>query len=146
MGRKKKINSNPNKKIISFIITFLMMATGVYYYGLNYVPQKWYDTQTMLHNQTEAYYVNQWCTSDFGRKEAVLWDMTRVDCLAKDYAIEFDFAKKWAESIGQSLYYSKLTGKKPAVALILTSLTDYKYVKRIERLDNGIKIFLIKAY
>ena len=146
MGRKKKINSNPNRKIISFIITFLMMATGVYYYGLNYVPQKWYDTQTMLPNQTEAYYVNQWCTSDFGRKEAVLWDMTRVDCLAKDYAIEFDFAKKWAESIGQSLYYSKLTGKKPAVALILTSPTDYKYVKRIERLDNGIKIFLIKAY
>ena len=146
MGRKKKINSNPNNKIISFIITFLMMATGVYYYGLNYVPQKWYDTQTMLPNQIEAYYVNQWCTSDFGRKEAVLWDMTRVDCLAKDYAIEFDFAKKWAESIGQSLYYSKLTGKKPAVALILTSPTDYKYVKRVERLDNGIKIFLIKAY
>ena len=146
MGRKKKVNSNPNKKIISFIITFLMMATGVYYYGLNYVPQKWYETQTMMPNQNESYYVNQWCTSDFGRKEAILWDMTRVDCLAKDYAIEFDFAKKWAESIGQSLYYSKMTGKKPAVALILTSLTDYKYVKRVERLDNGIKIFLIKAY
>ena len=146
MGRKKKINSNPNGKIISFTITFLMMATGVYYYGLNYVPQKWYEEQTMLPNQTEAYYVNQWCTSDFGRKEAVLWDMTRVDCLAKDYAIEFDFAKKWAESIGQSLYYSKMTGKQPAVALILTSPTDYKYVKRIERLDNGIKVFLIKAY
>ena len=54
--------------------------------------------------------------------------------------------KKWAESVGQSLYYSKLTGKKPAVALILTGLTDYKYVKRIERLDNDIKVFLIKAY
>ena len=146
MGRKKKVNSNPNKKIISFIITFLMMATGVYYYGLNYVPQKWYETQTMMPNQNESYYVNQWCTSDFGRKEAILWDMTRVDCLTKDYAIEFDFAKKWAESIGQSLYYSKMTGKKPAVTLILTNLTDYKYVKRIERLDHGIKIFLIKAY
>ena len=146
MGRKKKINSNPNNKIISFIITFLMMATGVYYYGLNYVPQKWYDTQTMLPNQIEAYYVNQWCTSDFGRKEAVLWDMTRVDCLAKDYAIEFDFAKKWAEAVGQSLYYSKMTGKKPAIALILSSIADYKYLKRIERLDNDIKVFLIKAY
>ena len=146
MGRKKKSDCGSNKKIISFILTFLMMATGIYYYGLNYVPQKWYDVQTMLPNQNESYYVSQWCTSDFGRKEAVLWDMTRVDCLAKDYAIEFDFAKKWAESIGQSLYYSKMTGKQPAVALILTSLTDYKYVKRIERLDNGIKIFLIKAY
>ena len=67
MGRKKK--ANPNKKIISFVITFLMMATGVYYYGLNYVPQKWYETQTMLPNQVESYYVNQWCTPDFGRKE-----------------------------------------------------------------------------
>ena len=88
MGRKKK--SNPNKRIISFLVTFLMMAGGVYYYGLNYVPQKWYDVQTMMPNQVESYYVNQWCTSDFGRKEAVLWDMTRVDCLAKDYAVEFD--------------------------------------------------------
>lgn len=144
MGRKKKKNSN--NKIITFVITFLLMASGVYYCGLNYVPQKWYETQTMMPNQTESYYQNQWCTSDFGRKEAILWDMTRVDCLTKDYAIEFDFAKKWAESIGQSLYYSKLTGKKPAVALILTAPTDYRYVKRIERLDNNIKIFLIKAY
>ena len=122
------------------------MATGVFYFGLNYVPQKWYESQMMLPNQTESYYVNQWCTSDFGRKEAVLWDLTRVDCLAKDYAIEFDFAKKWAESVGQSLYYSKLTGKKPAITLILTSPSDYRYVKRVERLDNNIKIFLIKAY
>ena len=144
MGRKKKVNHQT--KIISFVVTFLLMATGIYYIGLNYVPQKWYETQQMMPNQIEAYYVNQWCTSDFGRKEALLWDMTRVDCLAKDYAIEFDFAKKWAESIGQSLYYSKMTGKKPAVALILTSPADYRYVKRVERLDKGIKIFLIKAY
>lgn len=144
MGRKKKINSQ--KRVISFAVTFLLMLTGVYYFGLNYVPKKWYEEQTMRPNQVESYYVNQWCTSDFGRKEVVLWDATRVDCLAKDYAIEFDFAKKWAESIGQSLYYSKMTGKKPAVALILTAPTDYRYVKRIERLDNGIKIFLIKAY
>ena len=72
--------------------------------------------------------------------------MTRVDCLAKDYAIEFDFAKKWAESAGQSLYYAKMTGKAPAVVLILTNITDYRYVKRIERLDKGIRIFLVKAY
>ena len=142
MGRKKK-SSN---KTIHFIVTFILMATGIYYFGLNYVPQKWYETQMMRPNQVESYYQNQWCTSDFGRKEVILWDMTRVDCMTKDYAIEFDFAKKWAESIGQSLYYSKLTGKNPAVVLILTTPTDYRYVKRIELLDNGIKVFLIKAY
>lgn len=146
MVRKKKNYAPGKNRILHFIVVFMMMLTGVYYLGLNYVPQKWYDVQTMMPNQVESYYVDQWCTGDFGRKEAILWDMTRVDCLAKDYAVEFDFAKKWAESIGQSLYYSKMTGKKPAVTLILTSLADYKYVKRIERLDNGIKIFLIKAF
>ncbi|MBR6126725.1 hypothetical protein IKQ21_03485, partial [bacterium] len=147
MGRKRKINLSVGKnKIWHFVVTFALMATGIYYLGLNYVPQKWYETQTMLPNQVESYYVDQWCTSDFGRKEAILWDLTRVDCLAKDYAIEFDFAKKWAESVGQALYYSKMTGKAPAVTLILTSPLDYRYVKRIERLDHGIKIFLIKAF
>ena len=141
MARKKYQN-----KTVHFIITFLLMATGIYYFGLNYVPQKLYETQTMKPNQVEAYYQNEWCTPDFGRKEVILWDMTRVDCITKDYAIEFDFAKKWAESIGQALYYSKLTGKAPAVVLILTNPTDYRYAKRIERLDNGIKLFLIKAY
>lgn len=142
MAKKKSVSN----KTMHFVVTLLLMATGLYYLGLNYVPQKLYETQTMKPNQVESYYQNQWCTADFGRKEAVLWDMTRVDCLTKDYAIEFDFAKKWAESIGQSLYYSKLTGKAPAVVLILTSLNDYKYVKRVERLDKDIKIFLIRAY
>ena len=145
MGRKKK-QTIGKKKIISFGITFVLMVTGLYYVGLNTVPHKWYETQQMMPNQQEAYYVKQWCTSDFGRREAILWDMTRVDCLAKDYAVEFDFAKKWAESVGQALYYSKMTGKLPAVVLILTSPIDYRYVKRVERLDYGIKIFLIKAY
>ena len=141
MARKKYQN-----KTVHFIITFLLMATGIYYFGLSYVPQKLYETQKMKPNQVEMYYENEWCTPDFGRKEVILWDMTRVDCMTKDYAIEFDFAKKWAEAIGQSLYYSKLTGKFPAIVLILTSPTDYRYVKRIERLDNGIKVFLIKAF
>ena len=140
MARKYK------NKTIHFIITFLLIATGIYYFGLNYVPQKLYETKKIKPNQVELYYENEWCTPDFGRKEVILWDMTRVDCMTKDYAIEFDFAKKWAESIGQSLYYAKLTGKAPAVVLILTSPTDYRYVKRIERLDNGIKVFLIQAF
>lgn len=143
---KKKSKSIGKNRVLHFVLIFALMATGIYYLGLNYVPQKWYETQTMMPNQVESYYVNQWCTDDFGRKEAILWDMTRVDCLTKDYAIEFDFAKKWAESIGQALYYSKMTGKEPAVVLILTSPEDYRYVKRIERLDNQIKLFLVKAF
>lgn len=51
--------------------------------------------------------------------EYKLEDNTRVDCLTPDYAVEFDFASKWAESIGQSLYYAQKTKRKPAVVLIM---------------------------
>lgn len=134
------------KKIINFVITLALIACGGFYFWLDYVPKELYETQLMQPGNVEAYYVDKWCTPDFGRKEVILWDRTRVDCLTKEYAIEFDFAKKWAESIGQSLYYSKMTGKLPAVVLILTDWTDMKYVKRVERLDKGIKIFLIKTF
>ena len=46
MARKKYQN-----KTVHFIITFLLMATGIYYFGLNYVPQKLYETQKMKPNQ-----------------------------------------------------------------------------------------------
>ena len=35
------------------------------------------------------------------------------------HAVEFDFANKWAESIGQALHYQYMTGKKAMVVLIL---------------------------
>ncbi len=133
-------------KVITFIFSLLFIAGGFMYLGLNYVPKSLYNTQTMKSGQTEAYYVEQWCTPSFGKKEFRLWDMTRVDCLTKDYAIEFDFAKKWAESVGQSLYYSEMTHKKPAVVLILTNWTDMRYVKRVERVNKDIQIFLVKAF
>lgn len=134
------------KKLFSFVISFLFVVIGFVFGGLNFVPKELYETQTMKPNQKEAYYVEQWCKPDFGKREVVLWDLTRVDCLTKDYAIEFDFAKKWAESVGQALYYAKMTGKKPAVVIILRQISDIKYVKRIERVDSGIKIFLVKAF
>lgn len=40
-----------------------------------------------------------------------LSDNTRVDCMTDTLAVEFDFANKWAECIGQALYYGKQTKK-----------------------------------
>ena len=91
---------------------------------------------------TEKDYVNMYCT---GIKEYVLEDKTRVDCLTDEYAIEFDYEKKQAESIGQSLYYSKKTGKKPAVAIITNGENDLKYIQRIKETDEKITIFEIPA-
>ena len=90
----------------------------------------------------EADYVNAYCK---GIVEYELPDHTRVDCLTDNYAIEFDYAKKWAESIGQSLYYAKMTGKKPAVAIIVKKPTDRHYIERIKKVDKDIQIFVIKA-
>ena len=91
----------------------------------------------------EKDYVKEYC---HGNIEYKLPDMTRVDCVQDGYAIEFDWGKKWAESIGQSLYYAKATGLKPAVAIIMKSPNDERYIERIQRVDKDITIFRIKAY
>ncbi len=97
----------------------------------------------ILNPQTEKDFVNNYC---YGFTEYTLPDNTRVDCIHNGYAIEFDFAKKWAEAIGQSLYYAKVTGFKPAIAIIMKSPDDEKYIERIQWVDKDITIFRIKAY
>ena len=71
------------------------------------------------HLHPERVYQDQWCAKAGGVTEYVLDDGSRVDCLTDDYAIEFDFGPKWAEAIGQALYYGIRTARKPGVVLIL---------------------------
>lgn len=94
----------------------------------------------------ERHYQTLLCNELGGEMEYVLKDKTRVDCLTDEYAIEVDFAKKWAEGIGQSLYYAHMTGKKPAVGFIINTKKDQRYFKRLNALAKKyeIKIFLIK--
>ena len=63
-------------------------------------------------------------------------DKTRVDCLTDTYAVEFDFANKWAESVGQALHYGLMTGKKPKVVLILDNNKQMVYFKRVQKLAD----------
>jgi hypothetical protein len=69
----------------------------------------------------EKDYQVMFCNQMSGTMEVRLLDATRVDCLTDEYAIEVEFAHKWAESVGQSLYYAQQTGKKPGVALIIAN-------------------------
>ena len=92
--------------------------------------------------QNEKYYQTIMCNELSGKIEYILKDRTRVDCLTNDYAIEVDWAKKWAEGVGQSLYYAEMTNKKPAVALIVGN-NDQKYIKRVEVLSKKLNIKLI---
>lgn len=78
----------------------------------------------------EADYVNHHCK---GEIEHVLSDKTRIDCLNDDYAIEYDWGKKWAEALGQSLYYSAMTGKKAGIVLIVNKRTKDRYLKRLNK-------------
>lgn len=56
----------------------------------------------------------------------------RIDCLLPGHAVEFDFAPKWPECVGQALYYAKKTGKAPACALIVEDQDkEWQYVVRL---------------
>lgn len=63
--------------------------------------------------------------------EVALPDKTRCDCLTDSHAIEFDFGSKWAEAIGQALYYAIQTGKKAGIVLILEDQKDLNYWIRL---------------
>jgi len=94
----------------------------------------------------ESYYQNKHCK---GHVEYKLDDNTRVDCLTKDLAIEFDFANKWAEGVGQALYYSAKTGKKATVALIMENKEhDQKYLKRLYKIrsKHNLDLKIIEIY
>ncbi len=92
------------------------------------------------HLHEEAEYQKVWCALHNGVTEYENKDFTRVDCLTATHAVEFDFAKKWAESIGQALYYSLMTGKRGMVVLILENprreKVYYKRVKRLSKIHN----------
>ena len=93
---------------------------------------------------TEKDYQVLWCEQQNGIIEYELPDKTRVDCLTDEYAIEVEFARKWYEAIGQSLYYSIMTGKKPGIALIVKN-GDERYLKRLYRVSEkyNIRIWII---
>ncbi len=94
-------------------------------------------TLTLLqgkHLHKERAYQEHFCKGLGGISEYVLEDRTRVDCLCDEFAIEVDFASKWAESIGQSLYYAHKTNKKAAVLLIIED--EEKEIKYLQRLQS----------
>lgn len=83
---------------------------------------------------SENTYQKLWCDKHNGVMEYRLNDKTRVDCLTDTLAVEFDFANKWAECIGQALYYGRQTNRQPACVLIMErGEKDMKYLKRLRR-------------
>lgn len=118
-------------KKLCIILSFIFISTG---------------TGLAKHLHLEKEYQDAYARKVNGAVEVVLNDGARVDILTPDYAIEVDFAQKWAESIGQSLYYAICTERKPAVLLILENpLKDFKYLMRLRTVAEkyNITIFTI---
>lgn len=94
----------------------------------------------VIHHHSESSYQHAWCSINNGIEEFENSDFTRVDCLTDTHAVEFDFADKWAESIGQALHYSYMTGKRPMVVLILENpekqLCYFERVQNLGRIGN----------
>lgn len=88
-------------------------------------------TAYSAHLHPEKWYQDKWCAENKGQSEVVLPDKTRADCITKSNVIEFDFAHKFYEAIGQSLYYSLQTGKKAGIVLIIENPGERKYWIRL---------------
>ncbi len=88
------------------------------------------------HAENERFYQEKYCMGDL---EVRLADNTRIDCKTARHAIEYDFAKKWAEAIGQSLHYGRMSTKKPGIVLIV--VTPSKDCKHVQRAKDNIKHF-----
>lgn len=84
----------------------------------------------------ERHYQEVWCNEHGGQTEVIQPDRTRVDCITYAHALEFDFASKWAEALGQALHYGRLTGLRAGIVLIVENPRDMRYVERLrENID-----------
>ena len=101
-----------------------------------------------LAKQPESHYQRKWCEAQHGRTEVRLPDRTRVDCILDTHAVEVDFARKWAEAIGQSLHYSRMTGKRAGILLIMLSPKGQKHLDRllnvVQHFNLPIDVFTIE--
>lgn len=98
------------------------------------------------HEFLEKEYQEKWCEACGGVIEYVLPDKTRVDCLTDEYAIEFDFAPKVYQAIGQSLYYGIMTDRKPGIVLIMEKPgKDQRYLNRLLAVAHkyGIRVWVM---
>jgi len=96
-----------NKIIITFCILLCFhnsVKASAFEYGYTSDGFKY-----VIHKHNESSYQHAWCSEHNGIEEYENSDFTRVDCLTDTHAIEFDFANKLAESIGQALHYSFMT-------------------------------------
>ena len=91
-------------------------------------------------SEVEAWYQDVWCRGMDGQVEVRMNDGRRIDCLTDSHAIEFEFARKWPEAIGQSLEYSMMTGKSAGIVLVLRRSKDQAYWQRLNAVVSHYRL------
>lgn len=104
-----------------------------------------YKYRYIWHPHNECAYQHAYQQLYGGIEEYRLPDKTRVDLLTDEYAIEFDFANKKYEAVGQALHYAIMTGKKPKIVLILDKKHEQKQMKYVERIKNIGNVYNIEV-
>jgi len=99
--------------MIKYMLFFMLLCTPAF-------GQTERECQRVIHSQIG------------GVMEYRLDDGTRVDILLRARAIEIDWANKWAEGVGQSIYYSVRTNRPPVVILLAKDGNWMRYTKRVE--------------
>jgi hypothetical protein len=83
------------------------------------------------------------------QKEVRLDDGSRVDLMSEDMAIEVDWSEKWAEGVGQSLYYGLKTERQPGVLLLRkkgqAEASHRTFVERCKLVCQSYSIVLYEA-
>lgn len=94
---------------------------------------------------TEAEHQKVLAAKFHAKAEVILWDRTRIDLVNDQHVIEIDFAPKWAEAIGQALYYSIAdpSDRTPAIILLVDAGQD-RFAHRCQAVcaRHGIKLFV----
>ena len=66
--------------------------------------------------------------------------------VTETHAIEVEFAPKWTEGLGQSLWYSFQTNKKAGIVLIIEDKKDERFLIKLRSLIAHRKIKDVKIW
>jgi hypothetical protein len=131
---RRRVRHHARKDNVMKYMIFLMLIAPVSCFATSYQPSGEYQTK--------------WCTENGGTVNYVHEDDTsKVACIKGRYIVDVDHVGNWKEALGQALYFSAITGRKPGVALIVPNSTEdannFKNLKLVAGKFN-IKVWEIK--
>ena len=109
--------------VVGFVLTNFKKEDVMF--TSNYGTERWW--QDIIHEEFSQ--KDGWESIE---KEFRLDDGTRVDLLFPRQACEIDWASKWAEGVGQSIYYGLKTQRFPLVILLAKKDGWEKYRDRVQ--------------